>query len=114
MTKSATGESHPQSGLIIAAAMIKMMALITTKRSALEAAISPAGISRSAVLGFLASKFLSRYRLNAIAALRAVTIQTITRRNNFTTGTDPNPLCLETRQSPSVNPMMAKGRANMV
>jgi hypothetical protein len=71
MTKRATGESHPQSGLIIAAAMIKMMALITTKRSALEAAISPAGISRSAVLGFLASKFLSRYRLNAIAALRA-------------------------------------------
>lgn len=85
------GESQPQSGLIKAAAIVKMRALITTKRSALDAAISPAGISRSAVLGFRASKFLSRYLLNAMAALRAVTIHTITRRNNRRTGTDSTP-----------------------
>lgn len=114
MTKRAMGESQPQSGLIKAAAITKMMALIKTKRSALEADISPAGISRSAVLGFRASKFLSRYLLNAMAALRAVTIQTRTRRNNLNTGTDPNPLSPVTRHSPSVNPMMAKGSAKTV
>ena len=49
--------------------------------SALFAEIIPAGISLIAVLGFFASKLLSRYRLKAMAALRARTIQRITRIN---------------------------------
>ena len=52
-------------------------------RNALLAEIIPDGISRIAVRGFLASKFLSKYRLKAIAALRAVTIQIITNKNLY-------------------------------
>ena len=50
-----------------------------TKRNALLAEIIPLGISRIAVRGFFASKFLSKYLLKAIAALRAVIIQIRTR-----------------------------------
>src|SRR5258708_18048011 len=41
----------------------------------------PAGISRIAVRGFFASNCLSRYRLKAIAALRANNMQRITNIN---------------------------------
>jgi hypothetical protein len=46
----------------------------TVNTNVLFAEIIPAGISLIAVLGFLASKFLSRYRLKAIAALLAKTM----------------------------------------
>lgn len=52
-----------------------------TKRKALLADIIPLGISLIAVLGFLASKLLSKYLLKAIAALRAETMQMRTRMN---------------------------------
>lgn len=47
--------------------------------------IIPFGISLMAVRGLSASNFLSRYRLKAIAALRANTIHSITfrKRNNI-------------------------------
>jgi hypothetical protein len=46
---------------------------------ALLALIMPLGISLMAVLGFCASNSLSRYLLNAIAALLANTIHKITK-----------------------------------
>ena len=58
------------------------MQLIITKSNAFSADKIPAGISRIAVRGFLASKCLSRYLLNAIAALLAEIIQIIT-NNSF-------------------------------
>ena len=60
---------------------IKAMQLIITNINALLAEIIPAGISRIAVRGFLASKLLSSQRLKAIAALRAKTIQRMTNNN---------------------------------
>ena len=60
-----------------------------TKRSALFGAIMPRGISRMAVLGFRASKFLSRYRLKAIAALLAVTIHINTNTKRINKGPHP-------------------------
>ena len=50
------------------------MQLTRVKVKADAGLILPAGISRSLVRGFLASMFLSRYRLNAMAELRANTI----------------------------------------
>jgi hypothetical protein len=57
------------------------MQLMMVNHSTLFAFKIPAGISRMAVLGFLASKDRSRYLLNAMAALRANTIQPITSNN---------------------------------
>ena len=51
-----------------------------TNRKALLGEIIPLGISLMAVRGFFSSKFLSKYLLNAMAALRAVTIQTNTNK----------------------------------
>jgi hypothetical protein len=51
------------------------------KINAWLAEIIPLGISLIAVLGFFASKFLSKYLLKDIAALRAVIMQRITRIN---------------------------------
>ena len=84
MTNNATGESRKQSGLINQHVAIKRKLQIITNRSALLGEIIPRGISRIAVLGFFASKYLSKYRLNAIAALLAVIIQiktSINRKN---------------------------------
>ena len=47
----------------------KQLMIVNSKT--LLALMMPFGISLIAVLGFLASKLLSRYRLNAIAALLA-------------------------------------------
>ena len=55
--------------------------LITTNKSALFDLIIPAGISLTAVRGFFASKFLSSQRLKAMAAERAKTMQSNTRKN---------------------------------
>jgi hypothetical protein len=63
--------------------MINAMQFTTTNLRALPDEIIPEGISLIAVLGFFASKCLSRYRLNAIAALRAKTMHSTT-RTNFT------------------------------
>ena len=68
---------------------IKITQQMITNRSALFGAIMPRGISLMAVLGFLASKFLSRYRLKAIAALLAVTIQINTNTKRIKSGPEP-------------------------
>ena len=88
--------------------------LNNTNLNALEGAISPAGISRKAVRGFWASKERSRYRLKAMAALRAVIIQPSTSKNNIPIFfSEPEPVfCLAAH--PRVNPMIAKGRAKIV
>src|SRR5690349_22037877 len=54
---------------------------IIVNTSALLALMMPEGISRIAVLGFLASKCLSRYLLNAIAADLANTMHKTTNPN---------------------------------
>ena len=53
--------------------------LMITKSKALFALMMPAGISRIAVRGFFASKFLSSQRLKAMAAERAKTMQRMIR-----------------------------------
>lgn len=53
------------------------------KNKAFFALIRPAGISRIAVRGFKASISRSRYRLNAMAELRAVTMQISMSTNNI-------------------------------
>ena len=60
-----------------------MIAFKITNRSALDAAITPLGISLMAVRGFLASKLRSRYLLKAIAALRAVTMHKSTNKKSW-------------------------------
>lgn len=57
------------------------MQFTITKVKAEDAEIFPAGISLVTVLGFLASIFLSKYLLKAIAAFRAKTIHSITSAN---------------------------------
>ncbi len=57
--------------------------LMIIKNKAFLGLIIPAGISLMAVRGFKASNFLSINRLNAIAELRAVIIQTKTNKNSF-------------------------------
>ena len=69
--------------------IMKIAQQMITKRSALFGAMMPRGISRMAVLGFRASKFLSRYRLKAIAALLAVTIQINTNTKRINNGPQP-------------------------
>ena len=60
---------------------IKMTDDRIVKRKALLGEIIPLGISRMAVRGFFSSKLLSKYLLKAMAALRAVIMQIITRKN---------------------------------
>ena len=69
--------------------VMKIAQQMITKRSALFGAMMPRGISRMAVLGFRASKFLSRYLLKAIAALLAVTIQINTNTRRINNGPQP-------------------------
>jgi hypothetical protein len=59
------------------------------------------------VRGFKASNFLSIKRLNAIAELRAVTIQTNTNNNSFNEKEWPS-------DKANVKPIKAKGKANIV
>ena len=96
---------------------MKIAQQIITKRSALFGAIIPRGISRIAVLGFRASKLRSRYRLNAIAALLAVTIQINTRNKRANSGLKPgNPFSciIFVPNMPRKNPIIPKGNANKV
>ena len=58
---------------------INKMQFTITKNNALFDLITPAGISRMAVRGFFASKFLSSQRLKAMAAERAKTMHKMTK-----------------------------------
>ena len=91
------------------------MQLIITKTNALFADKIPAGISRIAVRGFLASKCLSRYLLNAMAALLAVIIQIITNNSFLTINIFHNPFIDPLVTGIAIKkPIIAKGIAKMV
>ena len=105
---------------------MKKIQLMMTKNKALFADIIPAGISLIAVLGFFASKLLSNQRLNAIAALLAVTMQMMT-KINFNALPQKTTLVMSCPQSielfklyclywkmPIKNPINAKGIAKIV
>ena len=81
MMNKATGERTRQSLLIKKVAMTNKMQLTIVKINALFGFIIPAGISRTAVLGFIASYLASSQRLKAIAAERAKIMQRITSPN---------------------------------
>src|SRR5690606_42157220 len=74
-------------------------------RNAFPGVIRPAGISRTAVRGFSASMSRSKYRLNAIAAFLAVTIQMSISRNSVQS--KDNSVVCKARK----NPMIANGSA---
>src|SRR5690606_23067434 len=77
-------------------------------KSAWFAVTLPAGISRTTVRGFIASISRSRYRLKAIAAFRASTIQQSIRIN--CSQVKPSLVVLTARKKP----IIAKGRAKML
>ena len=83
MMSKATGASQKQMGLMNQVVIQKPMQFKMTKSSALFALMMPAGISLEIVRGFCSSISLSMYLLNAIAALRAKTIQSKTSKNSF-------------------------------
>ena len=80
---------------------------MTNQRAAL-AFIVPAGISLIAVREFFLSIFLSMYRLNAMAALRAKTIQSSTFSNKCHSN-EAGVKCTAKKK-----PISAKGIAKMV
>lgn len=93
------------------------MLFITTNHKAFCGVIMPAGISRIEVRGFNSSYFLSMYRLNAMAALRAVIIHIITNKNfqaktlyNIDFEISPSDIHLQ----PKAKPIMANGIAKIV
>ena len=104
--------------------------LAITKNNALLELITPAGISRTAVRGFFASKFLSSQRLKAMAAERAKIMQRMTKKkihelpkkNNFVFENTErlqgsNTLTCGIRSKlfiPKKNPINAKGIAKMM
>src|SRR5690606_22140802 len=77
----------------------------TVHRAACPGVIGPAGISRTAVRGFNASMSRSKYRLNAMAAFLAVTIQMSMSRNSVQL--KGNSVVCKARK----NPMIANGSA---
>ncbi len=87
------------------------MQLLITKSKAFLPEIIPAGISRIAVRGFFASKFLSSHRLKAIAALRAKIIHKITINSNRHHGLSVEKSAFLNAKK---NPIIAKGIAKMV
>ncbi len=87
---------------------MKAKQLKMVNRSAAFAEIIPAGISRTAVLGFFASMVLSAQRLNAIAAERAKTIQSKIFPVNAQLKENENSVIAK------VNPIAANGSAKMV
>lgn len=78
MTNKAIGDRKKQISLIKKVVATNRAQLISTNHKACFFFTIPAGISRTAVLGFNASNRSSIYRLKAMAALRANTIQSIT------------------------------------
>lgn len=82
---------------------------MTTKNKTLLAEITPDGISRLRVLSFLASMVLSAHLLNAIAAFRALTIQSITSNNSLRSNVKS-----AVEFNPITNPIAANGNANKV
>ena len=89
-------------------AIINKTQFIITKDKAEDAEIFPAGISLVTVLGFLASIFLSKYLLKAIAAFRAKTIHSITSANKSQLNGFFEVV------TPRKNPIKANGNANIV
>ena len=89
---------------------MKITQLITVKSKAFLAEIIPAGTSRAAVRGFLASKVLSKYRLKAMAAFRAVTMHTSMRTKVSTL----KGCSLGSKKNAKAKPIKAKGKAKMV
>src|ERR1700691_5848048 len=75
-TAKATGESHSVSRLSLAAAIIKIAQVTTTKVATNAGDKCPAGSARERVRGLAASMAASARRLNAMAAERAATIAT--------------------------------------
>lgn len=69
--------------------------LAITKSNTLFAFKIPAGISLTAVRGFFASKFESRYRLNAMAAERAKIMQRSISTNKSHNGLFSGIVCQE-------------------
>lgn len=104
--------------------VMNRMQLTIVNNKTLFAFNRPAGISRIAVLGFFASKLLSKYRLKDMAALRAKTIHRITRtnfsNNEFQSVNGGNIAVCHPGTSdvyannPRKNPIIAKGIAKMV
>ena len=90
------------------------------KNNAWLAVITPAGISRCAVLGLIRSYRLSIYLLNAIAALREVTIEANTSNSfrniscceNGLVMASPSKKCMSF--NPRKKPIKANGNAKMV
>ena len=82
---------------------------MSTKYKAFLAEIIPLGISLTfAVLGLEASMLRSKYRLKAIAAERANTIQAITSKSNFISKVED--VVFKAKKKP----MHAKGKAKIV
>ncbi len=108
MIINATGDKAKHKGLINQVVITNNKLLIKTNTQADLGEIIPAGISRVAVRGFSISISLSKYLLNAIAALRANTIHNNTSINDC----QLKPLLsfLAARKYPST----AKGNANTV
>ena len=86
MKNSATGPSTKQAVLMNPAATIKPTPLKMQSDQALNKLILPAGRWRLAVRGFSASNLRSTMRLNAIAHVRAQTMQTTISTTSFTPG----------------------------
>ena len=106
------GDNAMHNGLIKKQVAIKSIAEPIVNNNAFLLVIIPAGISLTAVRGFNASYFASNQRLNAMAALRAVTIQ-ISTKTNFSSNSLIG--CGAVKEYlPKKNPIIAKGNAKMV
>jgi len=88
--------------------------LIIVNNKACWGLITPAGISRFAVRGLISSNFLSKYRLNDIAALLAKTIHNNIFTSNIQLNSEYATELLCNAINPKVNPIKAKGNAKMV
>ncbi len=106
MTNNATGERKKQSRLINQQQTMNNRLFTTVNNNTRSAFKMPAGISRMAVRGFFASNCLSRYRLKAMAALRAKTMHKITSNNN--TPTPPqNPSTFQAEEINAPSPWLS-------
>src|SRR5690606_15784180 len=104
-TNKATGESKKHNVLMKYVAATNSRQLTIVNVNAFWGDTLPAGMSRMAVRGFLASMSLSRNLLKAMAALRAVTIHTNIRISFFQSNVC-DVVCKAKK-----NPINANGRA---
>src|SRR5882672_9490125 len=101
------GDKKKHNGLMNQVVIMNKAELAITKYKALEAEMIPDGISRFAVRGFFLSKSASSQRLNAIAALRANTMQSTTSKSFVQLKECP------AQVTARKNPIMAKGMAKI-